>query len=169
MKRIDARKIAAEFERVFKEDVSIREESDNYGNIQLWIHLKRREEVVMAARIVRDMGGRCVVISAYAEKDGHVLLYHYDIGGVVVNVEVEVKDGKIDAVTPILKSADWAERELKEMYGIELIGHPNPARLFLDESIAEGILNEYIPLSAAMNGATTCDMWNRIDRERGES
>jgi NADH-quinone oxidoreductase subunit C len=52
------------------------------------------------------------------------------------------------------------------MFGINLVGHPNPKRLFLDESIAEGILGEYMPLSQAMNGAATCCMWEKIESER---
>ena len=143
-------------------DYELREEIDEKGNIQLWLKLFNRKDILHVAEVVKELGGRCVIISAYKKDDHHVLVYHLDIDGMLINVEVELFDNKVDSITPILSSANWTEREFKEMFGIELIGHPNPARLFLDESIAEGILGEYMPLSQAMNGAATCCMWEKI-------
>ena len=147
-------------------DYELREEIDEKGNIQLWLKLFNRKDILHVAEVVKELGGRCVIISAYKKDDHHVLVYHLDIDGMLINVEVELFDNKVDSITPILSSANWTEREFKEMFGIELIGHPNPARLFLDESIAEGILGEYMPLSQAMNGAATCCMWEKIESER---
>ncbi len=161
------RKVKAEIkERLDAGSYDLREEADEKGNIQLWIKLHNRKDILHIAQLVKDFGGRCVIISAYKKGDHHFLVYHLDIEGMLLNVEVELLDNKIDSITPILDSANWTEREFKEMFGIELIGHPNPARLFLDESIAEGVLGEYMPLSQAMNGAATCCMWEKIESER---
>ena len=48
-----------------------------------------------------------------------------------------------------------------------MTGHPNPRRLFLDEELDAGILNEAVPLSIMMNGACTTDLWERILKEKG--
>ncbi len=167
MKNTLKRKIIAGIkERLNSGDYNIKNELDQYENIQIWVKLFSREDVLHIAQLVKDFGGRCVIISAYKKEDHNVLVYHLDIDGILLNVEAELFDNTVDSITPILKSADWAEREFKEMFGIKLIGHPNPKRLFLDESIAEGVLRNYMPLSQAMNGAATCTLWEKIESER---
>ncbi len=167
MKETLKRKIISEIkDRLDEGNYEIKDELDLYGNIQIWLKLFDRKDILHIAQIVKDFGGRCVIISAYKKDDHHVLVYHLDIDGILLNVEVELFDNTVDSITPILKSADWTEREFKEMFGIKLLNHPNPKRLFLDESIAEGILGEYMPLSQAMNGAATCSMWEKIESER---
>ena len=52
------------------------------------------------------------------------------------------------------------------MYGIRVANQPNPRRLFLDEELDAGILNEAVPLSIMMNGACTTDLWERILKEK---
>jgi NADH:ubiquinone oxidoreductase subunit C len=163
------RKVKSELKERLNGEYELREEIDKNDNIQLWVKLINREDILHIAQLIKDFGGRCVIISAYKKDNYHVLVYHLDINGMLINVEVELFDNKVDSITPILDSANWTEREFKEMYGIELIGHPNPKRLFLDESIAEGILGEYMPLSQAMNGAATCCMWEKIETERHQN
>ncbi len=160
------RKIKTELKERLNGEYELKEDKDANGNLQLWLRLFDRKEIIQVAQSVKDLGGRCVIISAYKKDDHHVLVYHFDIDGVLLNVEVELFDNTVDSITPVLNSANWAEREFREMFGIKLIGHPNPKRLFLDESIAEGILGEYMPLSQAMNGAATCCMWERVESER---
>ncbi|GAX88220.1 conserved hypothetical protein [Lebetimonas natsushimae] len=166
MKETLKQKIIAELKNRITGDFDLRDEKDAKGNIQIWLKLFNRKDILHVAQVIKDFGGRCVIISAYKKDDHHVLVYHLDIDGILINVEVELFDNTVDSITPILDSANWTEREFKEMFGIKLVGHPNPKRLFLDESIAEGILGEYMPLSQAMNGAATCCMWEKIESER---
>ncbi|HEX3028897.1 MAG TPA: NADH-quinone oxidoreductase subunit C, partial [Clostridia bacterium] len=67
----------------------------------------------------------------------------------------------VKSITPVLKSADWHEREMRELYNIELQGHPNSKRLFLDENI-HMTDHTMIPLSEALNGASTNTLWEKI-------
>lgn len=50
-----------------------------------------------------------------------------------------------------------------DLFNIKLHGHPNPKRLFLDKNIH---LTDHtmIPLSEAMNGASTNTLWEKILR-----
>ena len=66
----------------------------------------------------------------------------------------------------LFANADWHEREMMELYGIRVANQPNPRRLFLDEELDAGILNEAVPLSIMMNGACTTDLWERILKEK---
>ncbi len=141
---------------------------DNYDNPQLWLKLDNKDDILTVAECVRDLSGRCCVATAYQnkEKSGHNIVYHFDVDGLLFNVELFTGNQSVDSITPIISSANWAEREMKEMFGINPIGHPNPTRLFLDPSIDEGALNEYISLSKASTGITKSDVqWQEIKKE----
>jgi len=168
MKKLTVKKIIAHMEAVVK-NLDFDETCDEKDNHQIWIRLKNNSNILHIARVIKDFGGRTIIITAYKDNNSYVLIYHFAIEGIVINVELDVKDMQVDSITPILKSSDWAEREIKEMFAIKFKNHPNPQRLFLDESIKEGILSEYIPLSTAMNGAATCSMWEKINMQRQEN
>jgi hypothetical protein len=65
-------------------------------------------------------------------------------------------------VTSLFANADWPEREMAELYGIKLKGHPNPQRLFIDESLGEAVFDQYIPYSTMVNAATTKGLWEKV-------
>ena len=53
----------------------------------------------------------------------------------------------VESVTDLYEMADWAERECREMFGIEFIGHPDPRNLLLDEDIDIHPLRKSHPLA----------------------
>ena len=50
-----------------------------------------------------------------------------------LKAEVESDNPKIDSVVSIWSTADWLEREVYDMFGIEFIGHPDLRRILLPE------------------------------------
>ena len=50
-------------------------------------------------------------------------------------------------VTDLYRMADWAERECREMFGIEFLGHPDPRNLLLDEDLDIHPLRKSHPLA----------------------
>jgi NADH-quinone oxidoreductase subunit C len=50
------------------------------------------------------------------------------------------KDGElaVDSVVPIWHGADWLEREVYDLFGIEFRGHPDLRRILMWETYAEG-------------------------------
>ena len=71
------------------------------------------------------------------------ILYHFseDSTGKIYSLRVKVPkdDLKIDSLTSLIKGAEFIEREIFEMLGIEFTGHPNLTRLLLAEDWPEGI------------------------------
>ncbi|WP_237153108.1 NADH-quinone oxidoreductase subunit C [Oryzibacter oryziterrae] len=89
--------------------------------------------------------------------------YHFDIAGDAVTVVAFVPHGgAIASLTPLFRNADWHEREMMELYAINVTDHPDPSRLFLDASIDNAVLERLIPFSTLVNAASTKDLWDRI-------
>jgi NADH:ubiquinone oxidoreductase subunit C len=91
------------------------------------------------------------------------IVYHFDINGDSLNLIVHVPHGgSLPSLTPLFRTADWPEREIMEIYGMTFTGHPNPSRLFLDESIDPAVLERLIPFSTLVNAASTRDLWAKV-------
>ncbi|TDJ00977.1 MAG: NADH-quinone oxidoreductase subunit C [Candidatus Dadabacteria bacterium] len=50
-----------------------------------------------------------------------------------LKAELSEDDIKIDSVTPVWSGADWLEREVYDMFGIEFTGHPDLRRILMPE------------------------------------
>jgi len=55
-----------------------------------------------------------------------------------VKCELPVSALQIDSVAPLWHTADWLEREVYDLFGIEFRGHPDLRRILMPESYAEG-------------------------------
>lgn len=65
---------------------------------------------------------------------GIEVLYHFsdDETGQYFCPRVVITDKekpRMHSITPIVKGAEWIEREMKEFWGVEFIDHPRPERL----------------------------------------
>lgn len=144
-------------------------EVDRKGVTYGWCTLENPSEITKAAEIVADFNGRIMTISALITEDEHVeISYHFYFVNVNCTVSIKLPDNKreVKSITPILKSADWHEREMQEFYKINIVGHPNPRALFLDKSI-QMENNTMIPLSSAMNGSSTSTLWEKVMKSVG--
>ncbi|MFA5063358.1 MAG: NADH-quinone oxidoreductase subunit C [Candidatus Omnitrophota bacterium] len=73
------------------------------------------------------------------------MLYHFsnDPAGEIFSVRVLLEDKlkpEIESITPLFPGAEWIEREVWELLGINFKGHPNLKKLLLGEDWPE---NEY--------------------------
>lgn len=154
---------------------AVRSTGDAYGNTYRWFHLDTPRHMTRAAELLAKAGARLATTTAYnlrLAEPAQEICYHFELDGVVYNVTVRLDTEwpAVPSITPLFANADWNEREMMELYAVQVEGHPNPRRLFLDETLEEGLLGEAVPLSIMMNGASTVDLWERIlqDREKAE-
>ena len=69
------------------------------------------------------------------------VLYHFCPGDAIIVLRVRVPrhGGSLPSLCEIVPSAEVFERELHEMFGIEMIGLHTPDRLYLPEDWPDGV------------------------------
>ncbi len=105
-----------------------------------------KNEIFEAVKILfRELELRFITASAIDLAEGLEVIYHFsnDPAGEVYSLRVLLSDKhkpEIKSISPIFPGAEWIEREIWEMFGINFSGHPNLKRLLLSEDWPE---NEY--------------------------
>lgn len=85
------------------------------------------------------------VIATGIDGDGcFEILYHYsyDQTGCVVNLKAFIRNydnPQIESIAPFLPAAEWIEREMHDLLGIEFKNHPDMRRLILSDDWPEGV------------------------------
>ncbi len=64
----------------------------------------------------------------------------------IVKTYLNEPDLTLPSVFPLWKGADWMEREVYDMYGIEFTGHPNLRRILMPEEFTAFPLRKDYPL-----------------------
>jgi len=71
------------------------------------------------------------------------ILYHFLIEDINLLISLRVKIQKpkleIDSLSPIFEGANWIEREMHEILGINFRGHPDLRRLLLPDDWPDGV------------------------------
>lgn len=96
----------------------------------------------IAEYLFKELGFRFATASGQDTPSGIEILYHFsfDKEGTIVSLRVLLKDKnnlQIDSLATLFPAAEWIEREMWEMLGINFAGHPNLTRLLLAEEWPE--------------------------------
>ena len=94
--------------------------------------------------LFEDLALRFVIATGIDSTDCFEVLYHFsnDETGDVVTVKAFIRDREnpsIESITPFLPGAEWIEREIHDILGIEIKNHPNMRRLILCDDWPEGV------------------------------
>jgi NADH:ubiquinone oxidoreductase subunit C len=111
--------------------------------LRIYIDFKPDDIPQAAQFIFKDLGLRLVTATGIDTPFGIEILYHFshDSTGKVVSLRTFITDKKhpeIASITPIIRGAEWIEREMWELLGINFIGHPNLTHLLLIDDWPEG-------------------------------
>jgi Ni,Fe-hydrogenase III component G len=85
-----------------------------------------------------------MIATGIDSEDCFEILYHFsnDETGCVVTVKAFIRDREnpsIESITPLIPAAEWIEREIYDILGIEIKNHPNMRRLILADDWPEGV------------------------------
>jgi NADH-quinone oxidoreductase subunit C len=75
-------------------------------------------------------------------------------GALRARVAVDVGEGEsLASAVPIYRSADWAEREAFDMFGVRFEGHPDLRRIYMPDDFEGHPLRKDFPLAGRNGGA----------------
>lgn len=86
---------------------------------------------------------RFIIASALESKVGFEIYYHFsnDETGLILDLHVILprKEPEIQSLTSLFEAANWIEREMHEILGINFLNHPNLEKLISEGNWAEGV------------------------------
>ncbi|MDO4732431.1 MAG: NADH-quinone oxidoreductase subunit C [Bacillota bacterium] len=96
-------------------------------------------DVVPTAERMRAAGRMLIMIHGYIDKDGNKLVsYEYATDQGIASYAVSGADVLPTISTIYSAAAEWPERELNELIGVEFTGLDTSSRLFLPDNLLEG-------------------------------
>ncbi|MEW5959897.1 MAG: NADH-quinone oxidoreductase subunit C [Chloroflexota bacterium] len=97
-------------------------------------------DVLAMARRMTELGARLSTLTAAVlPGDETEVIYHYYFDRQTINFKVSTQGNSLPSISPILPSANWAEREIQDLYRVEFKGHPQPARLIRPSQLEPGL------------------------------
>jgi len=110
---------------------------------RMYFSVKPQDIKEVAGLLFNDLSLRFIIASGQDTPKGIEILYHFsfDKTGQIFSARVLIEDKNnpsIESIAPLFKGAEWIEREMWELLGINFIGHPNLKRLLLAEEWPEG-------------------------------
>ena len=132
--------LVKEVKERFKQDII--EFSDRSPD-RIYVEINPQAIVPVATYIFKDLKARFNIASGVDVRTHLEIIYHFTIEYLSLILSLRVKLDKtnpgIDSLAPVFKGANWIEREMWELLGIEFKGHPDLRRLLLSDEWPQGV------------------------------
>jgi Ni,Fe-hydrogenase III component G len=120
--------------------ISIEQKADN----RIYLPCEAENSYAVNKFLFEDIGARFCIATGIDAEDCFEVIYHYsyDQTGACINVKAFIRDREnpaIESIAPFLPAAEWIEREIHDILGIDFKGHPNLRRLILADDWPEGV------------------------------
>ena len=111
---------------------------------RVYIDIKPEAIIRMTRYIFEDLSARFNIASGVDTRYNIEILYHFTLEEINLIISLRVKLDKkkkleIDSLAPVFEGANWIEREIHELLGIDFKGHPDLRRLLLPDEWPEGV------------------------------
>ena len=107
---------------------------------EVYLHVRPDAVSPLCALIYRKWQGRLASLFAEdaREREGCFVLYHVFAldaahGFLILRTAVSATQPQFTSLTNAAPAANWQEREVQDLFGLRLIGHPNPRRCALHD------------------------------------
>ena len=109
---------------------------------RFYVDISPSDIAAAAKTLFVELQLRFIIATGIDRRDGFEILYHFseDKTGKVITLRVLITDKEkpeIDTISKIIKGAEWIEREMWELLGINFKGHPNLKHLLLRDDWPE--------------------------------
>jgi len=116
-------------------------------HVRVYLSCEAQNAPAVCKFLSQELGCRFVICSCIDADDWFEVLYHfsYDRSGFIITVKAFIRDREnptVESVTPFLQGAEWIEREMHDVMGINFKNHPNMKRLILADDWPEGVYPE---------------------------
>ena len=120
--------------------IEIQEISDT----RIYLLCEGEKNLAVNKFLFQDLRLRFVIATGIDAGECFEVLYHYanDETGCIVTVKAFIRDREspsIESITPMVPGAEWIEREMRDILGIEFTNHPNMRRLILSDDWPQGV------------------------------
>ena len=113
------------------------------SDVRITVDIKPEALLTVGEFLFKTEGYRFIIASALHTKAGFEIYYHFskDQTGLVLNIHVVLdhKKPEIESLSNMFEAANWIEREMHELFGINFLNHPNQEKLISDGNWAEGV------------------------------
>ena len=125
----------------FKEVISV---TKSFMENEIYISTKKENlvDVCLYIRGTFNASLSSMICNDERSIDKHFMIYYVfsmpraDIF-LIVNVPISEQKPEFPSITPKIPAAHWYEREIKDMFGLEPVGHPDPYTLVLHGNMPE--------------------------------
>ncbi len=131
---MDRSGVLGDINQKFKEDII---DLVDKSSTRVYIEIKPSSLVKVAEYIFKNLKARFSIASGVDARSHMEILYHFTFDDINLVISLRVKLAKpkleIDSLTPSFEAANWIEREITEMLGINFKGHPDLRKLLLPD------------------------------------
>lgn len=112
---------------------------------RVYLQAKREDLDRVARHLILERGGRLATASGVDKPDSNEieLLYHisFDRQRLVASLRTALprQEPQVRSVAAFLPAAEFIEREIRELLGVEFLGHPRPERLIKAEEVPDDV------------------------------
>jgi Ni,Fe-hydrogenase III large subunit/Ni,Fe-hydrogenase III component G len=139
--------------------------ADMPNDSRLFVYVEPSALKSVCRYVFRDLDARYVISIGADDRpfSGNFLVFHdfaFDKDKILCSIITHAApdNPKVDCISDVVPGANWAEREISDMFGIEAVGHPYPKRLILPDGWPDGLH----PLRKDMD-------WNHVPKDFDET
>jgi Ni,Fe-hydrogenase III component G len=125
-------------------DAVLKVENPSPDSVYLSIKLESLTAVVDS--LTNQIGARFMTITGTDERNlsgnlvaNYIFSFDKEKFFLVLKAEVDATNALVDSISHIVPGANWSEREIRDLVGLQFKNHPDPRRLILSDDFPEGM------------------------------
>jgi Ni,Fe-hydrogenase III component G len=109
-----------------------------------WFEALRLDQSALAQLMLKNQI-RLSTMTAIERPDGETdVIYHFISAQIIINIRTTTTGQKLPSLGQYLPSANWIEREIRDLYAVNFVGHPDPRPLERPKEMPEGFFRKAI-------------------------